>query len=81
VPKGKKVKVLTHRPRYIEPAVVPEFGVGTSSATEIKEIVPTTQSIEEPVVMPKVLTESCLEGGWIGETCKLKLYPPTRSLD
>jgi hypothetical protein len=39
--KGKKVKVLTHRPRYIEPAVVPEFGAGTSSATEIKETVPT----------------------------------------
>jgi hypothetical protein len=38
--KGKKVKVLTHRPRYIEPAVVPEFGTGTSSATEIKETVP-----------------------------------------
>jgi hypothetical protein len=29
VPKGKKMKVLTHRPRYIEPAVVPEFGEGT----------------------------------------------------
>jgi hypothetical protein len=41
VPKGKKVKVLTHRPRYIEPAVVPEFGAGTSSATEIKETAPT----------------------------------------
>ena len=28
VPKatGKKMKVLTHRPRYIEPVVVPEFG-------------------------------------------------------
>ena len=24
--------------------------------------------------------ESRLEGGWIGDTCKLKLYPPTRSL-
>jgi hypothetical protein len=32
VPKGKKMKVLTHRPRYIEPAVVPEFGEGTSSS-------------------------------------------------
>jgi hypothetical protein len=27
-PKGKKVKVLTHRPRYIEPAVMPKFGAG-----------------------------------------------------
>jgi hypothetical protein len=25
-PKSKKLKVLTHRPRYIEPVVVPEFG-------------------------------------------------------
>jgi hypothetical protein len=50
------VKVLTHRPRYIEPAVVPEFGAGTSSASERKETVLTAQSTEEPVVMPKVLT-------------------------
>jgi hypothetical protein len=61
VPKGKKVKVLTHQPRYIEPAVVPEFGVGTSSATEIKEIVPTTQGTEKPAVMPKVLTVKLVE--------------------
>jgi hypothetical protein len=61
VPKGKKVKVLTHRPRYIEPAVVPEFGAGTTSATEIKEIVPTAQSTEEPAVMPKVLTVKLVE--------------------
>jgi hypothetical protein len=26
VPKGKKLKVLTHRPHYIEPAAIPEFG-------------------------------------------------------
>jgi hypothetical protein len=36
-PKRKKVKVLTHRPRYIEPATVPVFGGETSSATEAKE--------------------------------------------
>src|SRR5688572_2073961 len=36
VPKRKKVKVLTHRPRYIEPAIVPEFGGETSSAIEAK---------------------------------------------
>jgi hypothetical protein len=61
VPKGKKVKVLTHRPRYIEPIVVPEFGAGTSSATEIRETVPTVQSTEEPAVMPKVLTVKLVE--------------------
>jgi hypothetical protein len=37
VPKGKKVKVLTHRLRYIEPAVVPEFGEGGSSTAEARQ--------------------------------------------
>jgi hypothetical protein len=46
------VKVLTHRSCYIEPAVVPEFGGETSSATEAKE--PTlTQRTEEPAAKPK----------------------------
>jgi hypothetical protein len=39
-PKSKKVKVLTHRPRYIEPTVVPEFGAGSSSAAEATETAP-----------------------------------------
>jgi hypothetical protein len=58
-PKRKRVKVLTHRPRYIEPAIVPEFAGETSSATEAKEPtplpniewlaeVPATEKIEEP---------------------------------
>jgi hypothetical protein len=51
-PKGKKVKVLTHRPRFIEPATVPEFGGETSSATEAKEPA-LMQKTEEPVAMPK----------------------------
>jgi hypothetical protein len=55
-PKGKNMKVLTHRPRYIEPAVIPEFGKGTSLAAEAKETVPIAQSTEEPTVVPKVLT-------------------------
>jgi hypothetical protein len=46
------VKVLTHRPRYIEPAIVPEFGGETSSATEAKGPA-LTQRIEEPAAMPK----------------------------
>jgi hypothetical protein len=53
-PKGKKVKVLTHRSRYIEPTVVPEFGKGTSSATEARQTAPIVQSAEEPTVVPKV---------------------------
>jgi hypothetical protein len=58
-PKRKRVKVLTHWPRYIEPATVPEFVGETSSATEAKEPtplrnieglaeVPATEKIEEP---------------------------------
>jgi hypothetical protein len=51
-PKRRKVKVLTHRPRYIEPATMPEYGGETSSATEAKELA-LTQKIEEPAAMPK----------------------------
>jgi hypothetical protein len=58
-PKRKRVKVLTHRPRYIELATVPEFTGETSSATEAKEStllpeikelaeVPATEKMEEP---------------------------------
>jgi hypothetical protein len=60
--KRKRVKVLTHRPRYIELATVPEFGSETSSAPEIKEStllpgaeelaeVPTTKELEEPKIL------------------------------
>jgi hypothetical protein len=51
-PKRKKVKVLTHRPRYIEPAIVPEFGGETSSAIEAKGPA-LMQRIEELAAMPK----------------------------
>jgi hypothetical protein len=56
VPKAtsKKMKVLTHRPRYIEPVVVPEFGGEASSAAEPSEPVPPTQKTKEPVIMSKV---------------------------
>jgi hypothetical protein len=53
--KGKKVKVLTHRPRLIEPAIVPKFGSETSSATKAEEPA-IAQKIEESAVMPKALT-------------------------
>jgi hypothetical protein len=57
-PKRKRVKVLTHRPHYIEPATVPEFAGETSLAIEAKEPtplpnikvlakVPATEKIEE----------------------------------
>jgi hypothetical protein len=53
-PKGKKMKVLTQRPRYIEPAVIPEFGEGTSSAAKTKETVPPAQRTEESAIMSKL---------------------------
>jgi hypothetical protein len=52
-PKSKKLKVLTHRPRYIETAVVPEFGGETSLAATPKEPIPSTQKAEEPATLPK----------------------------
>jgi hypothetical protein len=52
-PKRKRVKVLTHRPRYIEPAIVPEYVSETSSTTEVKE--PTLLSnVEEPIIIPEM---------------------------
>jgi hypothetical protein len=51
-PKRKKLKVLTHRPRYIEPAIMPEFGSDTSSAIKAKGPA-LMQRIEEPAAMPK----------------------------
>jgi hypothetical protein len=62
-PTRKKLKVLTHRPRYIEPAIVPEFGGETSSAIEARGPTP-TQRIEEPATMPKTdkIEEPRIEG-------------------
>jgi hypothetical protein len=51
-PKRKKIKVLTHRPRYIEPTIVPEFFGESSSAPEAKEATP-LKNIEESVTMPE----------------------------
>jgi hypothetical protein len=52
-PKRKRVKVLTHRPRYIEPAIVPEYVSETSSATEAKEPTP-LPNVEEPIIIPEM---------------------------
>jgi hypothetical protein len=54
------VKVLTHRPCYIEPATVPEFGGETSSTTEAKEPA-LTQKIEEPAEMSKASSAKLAE--------------------
>jgi hypothetical protein len=60
-PKSKKLKVLTHQPRYIEPAVVPEFGGETSSAIEPKEPIPPTQEAEDPAIMPRIPSSKVVE--------------------
>jgi hypothetical protein len=52
-PERKKIKVLTHRPWYIEPATVPEYVGETSSATEAKEPIP-LPNVEEPIIMPEM---------------------------
>jgi hypothetical protein len=52
-PERKKIKVLTHRPRYIELATVPEFVGETTSATEAKEPTP-LPNVEESVIMPEM---------------------------
>jgi hypothetical protein len=54
-PKGKKMKVLTHQPRYIEPVVVPEIGEGTSSIAKAKQDASVAQSAGS-IVVPKVPT-------------------------
>jgi hypothetical protein len=87
-PKGKKMKILTHRLRYIEPDVIPEFGEWASSAAETKETIPSVQSTEEPAVMPKVLLVELVEmkadkaeRPKIGEIMKMLgiLSPPTEA--
>jgi hypothetical protein len=56
VPKAasKKMKVLTHRPCYIESAVVSEFGGEASSVAESRENAPPAPRTEEPTTMPKL---------------------------
>jgi hypothetical protein len=55
------MKVLTHRPRYIEPATVPEYVGETSSATEAKE--PTLlPNIEGPTKVPAMEKNRRTEG-------------------
>jgi hypothetical protein len=68
VPKRKRVKVLTHRPRFIEPAIVPEFVGEASSATEAKKPIP-AQKTEELTATPKAerIEEPKAEGTKISE--------------
>jgi hypothetical protein len=88
-PKGKKLKVLTHRPHYIEPVVVPKFGGEASSAVELREPIPSTEKAEEPAIMPKApsvdLAESKTdkdkaEESNIGETKLLEILSPSSEI-
>jgi hypothetical protein len=85
-PKGKKLKVLTHRPRYIKPAVVPEFGGEASSAAKSRKTAPPAQRTEEPTTMLKLpsaeLGETKTDKGKaeesnIGETKVLEIVSPS----
>jgi hypothetical protein len=86
--KSKKVKVLTHRSCYIEPAVVPEFDAESSSAAEATETALIAQSTEEVTVMPKLLIAESVEAK-VGKVEKAKveeiikvpkiLSPPTEA--
>jgi hypothetical protein len=60
-PKSKRLKVLTHRPRYIEPAVVPEFGGEASLAAEPREPIPPTQKTGESAIMSKAASVDLAE--------------------
>jgi hypothetical protein len=76
-PKRKKLKVLTHRPRYIEPTIVPEFCGETSLAIEAKGPAP-TQRIEEPAAIPK--TDKIEEPRIVG-TKTLEVLSPSAEVE
>jgi hypothetical protein len=59
-PKGKKIKVLTHRPRYIEMARVPKLAEGTSSNAEPEFPTPANTKGESNEV-PKVMGQEKAE--------------------
>jgi hypothetical protein len=53
VPKGKEIKVLTHRPKYIETAIVPKLSEGMSSTAEAEQIESPKVPAAGPVKTPK----------------------------
>jgi hypothetical protein len=59
--KGKKIKVLTHQPRYIETNTVPKFDEGTSSTAEAEQAAPAGRSAEESATVPKVFATRSAE--------------------
>jgi hypothetical protein len=61
VPKGKKIKVLTHRPRYIETATVPKFDEGASFTVKAEQAAPVILSVEESAAVLKVSATESVE--------------------
>jgi hypothetical protein len=78
-PKRRKVKVLTHRPRYIEPATVPEFAGETSSATEAKEstLLPGVKELAEVPAIEKLEETNTL----LPEIKELTEVPATEKME
>jgi hypothetical protein len=60
-PERKKMKVLTHRARFIEPAIVPEFIGEVSLASEATEPAPVPK-IQEKTEAPSVVEKPKIEG-------------------
>jgi hypothetical protein len=80
-PKGKKLKVLTHRSRYIEPVVVPEFGGEASSAAEPREPIPPTQKAAEPAIMPKATSVDLAESKTEKDKAEKPIIEETKTLE
>jgi hypothetical protein len=77
-PKGKKIKVLMHRPRYIETATVPKLGEGTVSTAELGQPAPVS-SKEELAEVPKVpATESAEAPKHVAEAKEKAAEEPKR---
>jgi hypothetical protein len=75
------LKVLTHRPHYIEPVVVPEFGGEASSAAKPKEPIPPTQKAGEPAIMPKAASVDLAESKTEKDKAEKPITEETKSLE
>jgi hypothetical protein len=85
-PKRKRIKVLTHRPRHIEPASVPEFTGETSLATEAEQPTllsgiavmaeaPPTEKMEETKKLTEEKTSEVLSPAANVEAAKIQKGP------
>jgi hypothetical protein len=64
VPKGKKIKVLTHRPRYIETAKVLELVEGAPSTAELGQPAPAGFK-EESAEVPEIIGQEKIESAGV----------------